>query len=121
MRIAVVAHAKKSVGGGLPELRAELRRRGQTDVSWYEVPKSKYVPDALAKAFSDEPELIVLWGGDGTVQKGLDTIARKSAPDVPIGVIPAGTSNLFTTNLGIPHDLVGALDIALGGDRKRID
>jgi len=29
MKIAVLAHSKKTVGGGLPELRAELERRGQ--------------------------------------------------------------------------------------------
>jgi len=28
MKIAVLAHSKKTVGGGLPELRAELKRRG---------------------------------------------------------------------------------------------
>jgi diacylglycerol kinase (ATP) len=42
-------------------------------------------------------------------------------PDVPIAVLPAGTSNLFASNFDIPHELGGALDVALGGVRKRID
>ena len=121
MRGAVIAHSNKSVGGGLPALREELRRRGAGDFSWHEVPKSKFVPDALAKALLDDPDIIVLWGGDGTVQKALDTVSRSAKPHTPIAVVPAGTSNLFASNLGIPAEIEGALDIAFGGARKALD
>ena len=43
-RIAVIAHAGKTFGGGLPELRRELARQGVVDPLWIEVPKSRYVP-----------------------------------------------------------------------------
>src|SRR6478735_3125384 len=83
--------------------------------------KSKRVPDAVRAAVADDPDLLLLWGGDGTVQRALDTVARKAMPDVPIAVLPAGTSNLFANNFDIPHDLHGALDVALGGVPRRID
>ena len=121
MKIAVFAHTKKTVDGGLPELRAELKRRGQQDVSWYEVAKSKKVPEAARAALTGDPDLFLVWGGDGTVQRTLDVLARKRASSAPVAVIPAGTSNLFATNLAIPHDLVAALDIAFSGRRKVID
>ena len=121
VKIAVVAHAKKKLGGGLPELRTELRRRGHAEVVWREVMKSKKVPDAVRAAVAADPDLLLLWGGDGTVQRALDTVARKAMPDVPIAVLPAGTSNLFANNFDIPHDLHGALDVALGGVPRRID
>ena len=121
MKVAVVAHAKKKLGGGLPELRTELRRRGHAEVVWREVMKSKKVPDAVRAAVAADPDLLLLWGGDGTVQRALDTVARKAMPDVPIAVLPAGTSNLFANNFDIPHDLHGALDVALGGVPRRID
>jgi diacylglycerol kinase family enzyme len=121
VKIAVVAHAKKNLGGGLPELRAELRRRDHTEVAWHEVMKSNKVPDAIRAALAADPELLLLWGGDGTVQRALDTVARKKTPQVPIAVLPAGTSNLFASNFDIPQDLPGALDVALGGVRVRID
>jgi len=121
MKIAVLAHSKKTVGGGLPELRAELERRGQLDVSWYEVAKSRKVPKAARAALADGPDLLLVWGGDGTVQRAVDVVARTRESQAPVAVIPAGTSNLFAGNLGIPHDLAAALDVALGDERKVID
>jgi hypothetical protein len=41
MRVAVVAHAGKTVGGGLVELRRVLEREGIADPLWFEVPKSR--------------------------------------------------------------------------------
>ena len=121
MKIAVLAHSKKAVGGGLPELRAELKRRGHPDAAWYEVPKSKKVPKAARAAVADRPDLLLVWGGDGTVQRAVDVVGRMREPQPAVGVIPAGTSNLFASNLAIPHDLVAALDTALGGARKVLD
>ena len=77
--------------------------------------KSKKVPDAVHAALATDPDLLLLWGGDGTVQRALDTVARRKTPDVPIAVLPAGTSNLFASNFDIPHELSGALDVAFGG------
>jgi hypothetical protein len=38
--VAVVAHAGKTLGGGLSELRRVLGDAGVGDPIWYEVPKS---------------------------------------------------------------------------------
>ena len=69
MRVAVIAHAGKSVGGGLVELRRVLERNGIADPLWYEVPKSRYAPKRVKRALDEGAELIVAWGGDGTVQR----------------------------------------------------
>ena len=121
MRIAVLAHAGKTVGGGLPELREQLRHRGHGDAAWYEVAKSKYVPEAVRAALAGQLDLVLVWGGDGTVRRTMDVVSRAKQHQPAVGVIPAGTSNLFATNLGIPHDLLGALDVALGGERRLLD
>ena len=42
--VAVVAHAGKSFGGGLRELRDVLARQGCADPLWYEVTKSCKAP-----------------------------------------------------------------------------
>lgn len=118
MKVAVVAHSGKSIGGGLGELRAALARRGVETPWWYEVDKSKYVPAKVRKAVDKGAELVVVWGGDGTVQRAVDVLA---GTDVTMAVIPAGTANLFASNLGIPSDIERAVEIGLGGAHKRLD
>ncbi len=118
MKVAVVAHSGKSIGGGLGELRAALARRGAETPWWYEVDKSKYVPTKVRKAVDKGAELVVVWGGDGTVQRAVDVL---SGTDVTMAVIPAGTANLFASNLGIPSDIERAVEIGLGGAHKRLD
>ena len=46
-RVAVIAHAGKSMGGGLDELRQVLARAGVDDPLWSEVPKSRYAPERV--------------------------------------------------------------------------
>ena len=122
MKIAVVAHRKKSLGGGLPALRSGLADRGHDEVDWHEVAKSRMAPAVLADVIKRRPDLVIVWGGDGMVQRAVDTLARKKSPEgITMAVMPAGTSNLFASNLEIPEDLEQALDIALGGATKLVD
>ena len=50
MDVAVVAHRKKNVDGGLPELREVLSRYGFANPLWYEIPKSKKAPQQVRRA-----------------------------------------------------------------------
>ena len=116
--IAVVAHAGKTVGGGLDELRRQITGEGVGKLLWYEVPKSKKAPDKVRKALAKKPDLLVVWGGDGMVQRTIDVVAGS---DVPLAIVPAGTGNLLATNLGIPAEIAGAVRLAFHGERRRID
>jgi YegS/Rv2252/BmrU family lipid kinase len=116
--VAVVAHAGKSFGGGLPELRRLLAAEGVSDPLWFEVPKSKKAPGMVERALDKGADLLLVWGGDGMVQRVVDTVAGSG---VTLGILPAGTANLFATNLHIPTRLPEAIDIALHGDRKAFD
>ena len=119
--VAVVAHRKKTLGGGLPELRRLLSDRGVDQPLWYEVPKSRKAPAQVLDAVKQGADLILIWGGDGTVQRSLDAVASSAASGVTVGIIPAGTANLLAGNLGIPTDLEQAVRIALDGDRRTLD
>ena len=116
--VAVVAHSRKSFGGGLPELREILAREGVTDPLWYEVKKSRRAPSCARRAAAKGADVMFVWGGDGTVQRCVDAVA---GTDTAVAILPAGTANLLAANLGIPHDLAGAVLVGLHGDRRRLD
>ncbi len=116
-KVAVVAHAKKTLGGGLDELRSVLAHEGLEPL-WYEVPKSKKAPAAARHAIEEGAELLFVWGGDGTVQRCLGAVAGTG---VEVAILPAGTANLLANNLEIPIDLAGAVQVGLHGRRRKID
>ena len=116
--VAVIAHSGKTLGGGLRELRDELLTAGIADPLWFEVPKSKRAPKCVRRALETGADLLLVWGGDGMVQRCVDAAAGS---DAALAVIPAGTANLFASNLGIPKDVRGAVEVALHGRRRRFD
>jgi diacylglycerol kinase (ATP) len=117
-KVAVIAHAGKSFGGGLPELRRELERQGVDDPLWIEVPKSRFAPKQLKRALDEGSELLFVWGGDGTIQRSIDAMAGS---DAALAILPAGTANLLATNLGVPQDIEQAVSIGLRGERRKLD
>jgi diacylglycerol kinase (ATP) len=117
-KVAVVAHARKNIGGGLRELREQFAREGVTEPLWYEVRKSRKAPKYARRAVAEGADLIFVWGGDGTVQRCLDAVAGTGAV---VAILPAGTANLLATNLGVPDDLAGAVRVGLHGDRRALD
>jgi diacylglycerol kinase (ATP) len=118
MNVAVVAHKGKTVGGGLLELRRTLEHAGVADPDWYEVPKSRKAPAEVQRALKAGADLLFVWGGDGIVQRCIDTVAGS---EVALAIVPAGTSNLLARNLGIPMDIEGAVAVGLHGARRRLD
>jgi diacylglycerol kinase family enzyme len=114
----VIAHSRKSFGGGLPELRRVLAAEGVTDPLWYAVKKSRSVPKYARLAAAKGADVMFVWGGDGTVQRCVDAVADT---DTAVAILPAGTANLLAANLGVPHDLAEAVRVGLHGDRRRLD
>jgi len=57
----------------------------------------------MARAAIDAgAELLLVAGGDGTVNEVLDGMAGSS---VPLGILPAGTANVLATEIGLGNDL----------------
>ncbi len=117
-RVAVVAHAGKTFAGGLEELREVLAKAGIRKPIWCEVPKSKAASRAVRRVVKKGAKLVFVWGGDGMVQKCIDTLAGQ---DVKLAIVPAGTANLLATNLGIPRDISKAVRIGLRGITEAMD
>ncbi|HEY7273929.1 MAG TPA: YegS/Rv2252/BmrU family lipid kinase [Actinoplanes sp.] len=120
--VAVVAHRRKTLGGGLDELRRRITDQNVDKLLWYEVPKSRKAPKKVREAVKAGVDLLMVWGGDGMVQRSIDVLAReKGGAKIPLAILPAGTGNLLAGNLGIPDDLEKAVELAFHGERRRID
>ena len=116
----VLAHSAKTLGGGLGELRVALTEAGIEEPMWSQVSKSREAPDELAKLLANGVDRVLVWGGDGTVRRCIDTVVAQDA-DIELAILPAGTANLLANGLGIPIDLREALAVALHGHVRRID
>lgn len=82
------------------------------------MPKSRFAPKRVEDALEKGAELVVAWGGDGMVQRCLDVLAGTG---VPLAIVPAGTANLFASNLDVPQDVREAVAVGLHGNDRELD
>ncbi len=76
-----------------------------------------YARDAIETTAELEEgyDLLVTSGGDGTIDEVVTGLMRRKAPMLPIGYIPAGSTNDFASSLGISSNmLTAAKDIVEG-------
>ena len=93
------------VKGGVGEMKV-LRRGEDIEVA---------VEQALYQRATD----IIAVGGDGTVGGAAGMLAGKEAK---LGIVPAGTANMFARELGLPLGIGESLDLIMGKhDTRRID
>ena len=71
-----------------------------------------------AKALKDGADLVAVSGGDGTVMEAMSALV---GTQIPIAVLPAGTGNLLSINLGIPTTVPDAVHVALSGKPYALD
>ena len=76
--------------------------------------------DARVRVRCAEPgtDLIIAVGGDGTVGEVLSGLIDD---EIPIGILPMGTSNVLSLDLGIPRDVDSLLEVLVEGHTHRID
>ena len=69
------------------------------------------------KALDKSPSLIIAAGGDGTFNEVINGIAGSEAP---MAILPLGTTNVLAKELGIPENVEGAMEIAVGRTPKPV-
>jgi YegS/Rv2252/BmrU family lipid kinase len=120
MIVGVLLREKKSLGSGPEALRMALADAGHADPAWCAVDKSRKAPKLVRRLLAERIDRLLVWGGDGTVRRCIDTLIAEDAK-VELAILPAGTANLLAKALEIPIDLAGAVDVALHGEPRPID
>ena len=69
---------------------------------------------------SDDIDLVVICGGDGTINYVVNAM-RAMNLDYPIGIIPAGTANDFAGALGVSARTLKAAEQIVKGTEQRVD
>ena len=76
--------------------------------------------EAACIRYADQVSRIVCCGGDGTFNETVSGVL-KSGKDIPIGYIPAGSTNDFASSLHLSNDLLQAARDIVDGQPKRLD
>lgn len=101
----------------LQEAVAHLRRKGVAlDLEHTQGPGQG--TDLARQAAAQGYDLVVACGGDGTVNEVANGLAGS---DVPMGVLPLGTVNIWATEAGMPRDPQGAAQALLEGHIRPVD
>jgi diacylglycerol kinase (ATP) len=95
-----------------------LARHGYSDTLWLETAEDDPGRGMVRQAVSEQVDLVIGAGGDGTIRLIADGLANT---DIVLGIIPAGTGNLLARNLDLSLDEATALEIALGEHTRTID
>ena len=104
---------KASIGSHVGEL-ADIFTKAGYEVTVY---PTQCQGDGEVKAFeaADKYDKIIVSGGDGTLDE-IVTGITKAKSKVPIGYIPAGSTNDFARSLGLPKLVKKAAEVAVGGE-----
>lgn len=81
-------------------------------------PGSPEAIGAAIRAHRGEVDLVVLGGGDGTMNAAAQALLETQ---LPFAVLPLGTANDLARVLGIPSDAAAAARVVVAGRRNRID
>ena len=81
--------------------------RGRYDIEAVETQARDHATALTREAVGEGFDLVVAFGGDGTLNEVVNGIAGS---DVPVSVLPGGCTNVVCRMLGIPTDVVDATE-----------
>jgi diacylglycerol kinase (ATP) len=79
--------------------------------------KRGHAQHLAVSALEKNPGMIIAAGGDGTINEIINGMAGS---DIPLAILPLGTTNVLARELDIPCDVRGALQRALTGHPKSV-
>src|SRR4051812_32070263 len=85
--------------------------QGRYDVTAIDTQRKGHAIELVAEAAAVAYDVVVAFGGDGTVNEAANGLAGTGTP---LTRLPRGSNNVFCKMLGIPNDVVDATEHLLG-------
>jgi diacylglycerol kinase (ATP) len=98
-------------------IRSDLQRRS-IEVSIALTERAGHARELAAAALDARVDLVIVWGGDGTVNEVGSALLGSSTP---MGLVPAGSGNGLAGALGVPREPHAAVAAILDGRPHGID
>ena len=119
MRRNVLIIANRHSRRGSTHLGAVLERlrADGLEPEVHELPRKRAL-EQLIRERGNKADVIVLGGGDGTMNAASSALLEAARP---FAILPLGTANDLARTLGIPQDPVAAAELILAGPTRRID
>jgi YegS/Rv2252/BmrU family lipid kinase len=98
-------------------IRDELTRRG-LHAAIEVTERAGHARELAAAAVAERADLVIVWGGDGTVN---ETGSALAGTPTALGLVPAGSGNGLAAALGVPRDPRLAIAAALEAGTRTVD
>ncbi|MEJ2683071.1 MAG: diacylglycerol kinase family lipid kinase [Candidatus Sulfobium sp.] len=79
--------------------------------------KSGHAEHLARECLKRNPDLIIAAGGDGTINEVMNGIVFSGTP---LAILPMGTTNVLAKELGVPENVMGALERAVNGLPRKV-
>ncbi len=108
-----------SAGSKNPPLRVFNNLFHQANIDWDLVITKKRCDGIFLaeKAMKDDVDIIVAYGGDGTV---MEVASGLQGTGIPMAILPGGTGNILSIELGIPQNLQEACSLITHPEKSRL-
>lgn len=85
--------------------------QGRYEVEAVSTEAQNHATEIGREAINGNYDIVVAFGGDGTLNEVANGLA---GTDIPVSVLPGGSTNVVARTLGIPNDVVDATEHLLG-------
>ncbi|MBW6472496.1 MAG: diacylglycerol kinase family lipid kinase [Anaerolineaceae bacterium] len=108
-----------SAGSKNPPLRIFNNLFHQANIDWdLVITKERCDGICLAeKAINDDVDIVAAYGGDGTV---MEVASGLQGTGIPMAILPGGTGNILSIELGIPQNLQEACTLITHPEKSRL-
>lgn len=120
----LIINPRATAAGAADPDRLARRLAEACDIAVARTSDRGHAAEIAAAARVEGAELVIALGGDGTVNEVIQGLLDPALPGSPpmLGVLPAGSTNVFARAIGLPNDIdaaCGALIEALAAGRSR--